>query len=120
MKKLLMTFFITAAFSSVSSFVIAQTFSGGIVSLVICSDNTVKSFGSWKLGNGTKDKSPVPVKVPGITNAKSVATTYGGEQLVLLSDGTVMAWGEKDVLIPQKVSSLTDVKAVARVFILLL
>ncbi|OFY93423.1 MAG: hypothetical protein A2309_11170 [Bacteroidetes bacterium RIFOXYB2_FULL_35_7] len=121
-----MTFIITTTFSSFFSFVFAQTFSGGFVSLVICSDQTVKSFGSWRLGNGTKDVSKVPVKVPGISNTIAVASSYGGEQLVLLSDGTVMTFmgdktslsptkvGDKEVLSPIKVSSLTDVKAVAR------
>jgi len=69
--------------------------------LAIRSDGTVWAWGYDKngaLGNGKNDSSsdnPVPIQVPGITNAKMVSAGYCFS-LVLLADGTMMSWGQNN------------------------
>jgi alpha-tubulin suppressor-like RCC1 family protein len=65
-------------------------------SLVLLNDGSVKAFGDnrfGQLGNGTSDSSSnIPVTVSGITNA--IAISAGRiHSLVLLSNGTVKAFG---------------------------
>jgi alpha-tubulin suppressor-like RCC1 family protein len=74
----------------------AQTIAGGRGhSLVVCTDNTVRSFGlnDWgQLGNGTNNNSNVPVSVSSLNGITSVATGVE-HSLALKNDGTVWGWG---------------------------
>jgi alpha-tubulin suppressor-like RCC1 family protein len=98
------------------------------------SDGTVAVWGSnlnGELGNGTTthgretkgDNSPVPLIVPNLQGVVAVATG-GPDNVALLSDGTLMAWGENGVgevgdgtrvekTVPTRVRGLSGVKAVA-------
>jgi alpha-tubulin suppressor-like RCC1 family protein len=73
--------------------------SGGRHVLALTSAGTVLSWGddaSGQLGNGTasaSDDAENPVTVPGLTGVAQVAAGTE-DSLALLSDGTVMAWGD--------------------------
>jgi alpha-tubulin suppressor-like RCC1 family protein len=90
--------------------------------------------GQGQLGNGTTTGSDVPVAVSGLTGATAVSSSgsaaaptvpaHGEHSLALLSNGTVMAWGDNDSGqlgngtttnsdLPVAVSGLTGVTAVA-------
>ncbi|MEX2238955.1 MAG: RCC1 repeat-containing protein, partial [Dehalococcoidia bacterium] len=97
-------------------------------SLALLSDGTVMSWGadtSGQLGNGaTTGDQASPVAVSGLSSVKAVA---GGAShtLALLSDGTVMSWGNDgngqlgngattgDQAAPVAVSGLSGVRAIA-------
>jgi len=76
---------------------VTQVSAGAFTSLALLANGTVMSWGdniSGELGNGsTAQQSDVPVQVSGITTAKAV---FAGDDFcfALLSDGTVMAWGD--------------------------
>lgn len=65
------------------------------LALALEKDGTVWSWGPGPLGNGTSDRSGVPVQLPGIRNAIGVAVG-NDHALVLLGDGTVVGWGKND------------------------
>jgi alpha-tubulin suppressor-like RCC1 family protein len=100
--------------------------------MALLSDGTVATWGGnsyGEMGNGTTLKgaegtgSTVPLIVPNLRNVVAIAAG-GGDDAALLSNGTVVAWGEnkhgqlgdgttleKDV--PTPVLGLTGVKAIA-------
>jgi alpha-tubulin suppressor-like RCC1 family protein len=51
-----------------------------------------EAFNFGVLGNGTRNASQAPLKVPGLTNVKSVSSGFG-QTLALLNNNTVIAWG---------------------------
>jgi alpha-tubulin suppressor-like RCC1 family protein len=65
-------------------------------SLALLADGTIRvwgSNGSGRLGNGTfTGSSNIPIQVSGITNAIAISISFD-HSLVLLSDGTIRAWG---------------------------
>lgn len=67
-------------------------------SLALRTDGTVQAWGenNWgQLGNGGATASSIPVGVAALTGMHVVAIAAGGaHSLALLSDGTVMAWGD--------------------------
>jgi hypothetical protein len=72
---------------------------GGLHSLALLSNGTVMAWGddeSGQLGNGKSETvSSVPVAVSGLSGVSAIAA--GGEHsLALLSNGTVMAWGNNE------------------------
>jgi hypothetical protein len=72
---------------------------GGRHSLALLSNGTVMAWGddaSGQLGDGMSESvSSVPVAVSGLSGVSAIAA--GGEHsLALLSNGTVMAWGENE------------------------
>jgi alpha-tubulin suppressor-like RCC1 family protein len=105
---------------------------GAAHGLALLKNGTVMTWGGnsyGELGNGTTGKgvegtaSTVPIPVPGLSGVVAVAAG-GADDVVLLRNGTLMAWGEnrngqlgdgtrveKDV--PTPVRGLTGVKAVA-------
>jgi alpha-tubulin suppressor-like RCC1 family protein len=106
---------------------------GGANAIALLGNGTVVTWGGnayGELGNGTTGKgfeignaSTVPIPVKGLSGAVAVAAG-GADDAVLLSNGTLMAWGEnrngqlgdgtkseKDV--PTPVRGLSGVKAVA-------
>ncbi len=104
---------------------------GGSHSLALLSNGTVMAWGAnefGQLGDGSEANSDVPVAVslglpPGVTvTAVSAGFAYS---LALLSNGTVMAWGENewgqlgngtrrnDSDVPVAVSGLSEVTAIA-------
>jgi IPT/TIG domain/Regulator of chromosome condensation (RCC1) repeat len=102
---------------------------GGDFSLALLSNGTVMAWGEnfgGELGDGGSfnENAVVPVQVSGLTRVMAVAA--GGEDgLALLSNGTVMAWGENSFgqlgdgtegvpsNVPVPVSSLGGVTAIA-------
>ena len=69
---------------------------GNSHSLVLCSDGTVRAWGSnssGQLGNGTEESSAIPVAVSNLTEIIAIAS---GEShcLALKNDGTVWTWGD--------------------------
>jgi hypothetical protein len=80
--------------------------------------------GDGELGNGTTEDSSVPVEVSGLSEVVSVSAGIG-HGLALLSDGTVMSWGDNQAAqlgngscceqsdLPVKVSGLSEATAVA-------
>jgi len=68
-------------------------------SLALLSNGTVMAWG-WngygQLGNGTTSSSNVPVVVSGLSGVVAISALGGGGEhnLALLSNGTVMAWGD--------------------------
>jgi alpha-tubulin suppressor-like RCC1 family protein len=105
---------------------------GGAHAMALLSNGTVATWGAntyGQMGNGTTLNgvegigSDVPLVVPGLTGVIAIAAG-GGDDVALLSNGTVVAWGEnkqgqlgdgttveKDV--PTPVAGLSSVKAVA-------
>lgn len=75
-------------------------------SLALLSDGTIKAWGHnayGQLGDGTSIDRDAPVNVVGIANAIAVASGFSGSRRVegyhsvaVLSDGTVMAWGDNE------------------------
>lgn len=100
---------------------------GGIHSLALCSDNTVKAWGDnfyYQLGDGTTTSaSNVPVPVSSLTGV--IALSGGGlHSLALRNDSTVWAWGRNlegqmgngvntNSNIPIMLNSFTGVTAIA-------
>jgi alpha-tubulin suppressor-like RCC1 family protein len=74
--------------------------SGSLHTLALLSDGTVMAWGnnqSGQLGEGTL--TPVentPVQVSGLANVMAIASG-SAHSLALLSDGTVMAWGNNEL-----------------------
>jgi alpha-tubulin suppressor-like RCC1 family protein len=70
---------------------------GGDHSLALLSNGTVMAWGaneSGQLGDGSfQPESTVPVAVKGLSNVIAIAAGYD-HSLALLSNGTVMAWGD--------------------------
>jgi alpha-tubulin suppressor-like RCC1 family protein len=68
-------------------------------SLALLSNGTVMAWG-WngfgQLGDGTTSSSNVPVAVSGLSGVVAISASGGGGEhsLALLSNGTVMAWGD--------------------------
>lgn len=96
-------------------------------SLALLSNGTVMSWGYdqyGKLGNGTwAGSSDVPVPVNGLSGVSAISAGYF-HALALLSNGTVMAWGNGDYGelgngtivnsdVPVQVSGLTGVKQIS-------
>jgi alpha-tubulin suppressor-like RCC1 family protein len=102
--------------------------------IALLNDGTVATWGSnlnGELGNGTTthgkevkgDNSPVPLIVPNLHGVVAVATG-GPDNVALLADGTLMAWGENgagevgdgtkvEKTVPTPVKGVSGVKAVA-------
>jgi uncharacterized repeat protein (TIGR01451 family) len=94
--------------------------------MAIRTDGTLWGWGenlSGQLGNGTRNSTPTPMQVSGLSNVVSVAGS-NGFTLASLSDGTVWAWGfngygqlgdgtNTERLTPVQVSGLTNVVAVS-------
>jgi len=115
----LVTFFLAANAS-------AQVIAGGSDhSLAICKDSIAQTWGwnsNGELGNGTFNKSNIPVTVSFLTGI--IAVTGGwNHSLALKSDGTVWSWGwnqagqlgdgtNTDSNIPMQVTSLTGIKSI--------
>src|SRR2546422_521257 len=94
MKKIILLTFIPIYLFPLISF--SQSIAeGNTHSLAICSNGTVKAWGSnfdGELGNGTNTDSNIPVQVNNLTTV--IAVTGGGyHSLALKSDGTVWACG---------------------------
>ncbi|MEO8483511.1 MAG: hypothetical protein ABI634_14960 [Acidobacteriota bacterium] len=93
--------------------------------LAVRRDGTVWGWGSngsaqLALGRSNRGANPLPVQIPGVSNARAVAA-YGYASYALLHDGTVLGWG--DALwrpgsravtseTPVKVPGLTNVVAI--------
>ena len=79
-----------------------ETIDGGITfSLALMSNGTIKSWGTNTYGelgvttnSGTNTINTTPFTVSGITNAIAISGRSSVHSLALLSNGTVMAWGE--------------------------
>jgi alpha-tubulin suppressor-like RCC1 family protein len=67
------------------------------------------------LGNGTTEKSDVPVEVAGLEHVKAVATADNNLHLALLESGKVMAWGASGSLGNGTAASSTTPVAVCAV-----
>ena len=92
--------------------------------LALLSNGTVMAWGygeKGQLGNGTTENSKVPVTVCAVGEkapcsqhlSEVVAIAAGGNNvLALLSNGTVVAWGERHD-VPVAVSGLSEVSAIA-------
>jgi alpha-tubulin suppressor-like RCC1 family protein len=101
---------------------------GGSFSLALLSDGTVMAWGDdgvGELGDGNGGtNSDTPVEVTGLTGVTAIAAGVN-HALALLSDGTVMAWGDDSYGelgdgnnesfsdVPVEVSGLTGVTAIA-------
>jgi alpha-tubulin suppressor-like RCC1 family protein len=100
---------------------------GGEDSLALLSNGTVKAWGYngyGQLGNGSEAvSSNVPVAVSGLSGVSAIAAG-GNHNLALLSNGTVMAWGDNiygdlgngtttNSRVPIQVSGLSGVTAIA-------
>jgi alpha-tubulin suppressor-like RCC1 family protein len=66
-------------------------------SLAVLEDGTVAIWGSTRsgiFGPGGGKLSPVPVRMPGLSNVTQIVA-IGGAAVALLKDGTVRAWGQR-------------------------
>jgi alpha-tubulin suppressor-like RCC1 family protein len=105
---------------------VKQVVGGGVYSLALMGNGTVKAWGYndfGQLGDGTTViERRLPVDVKGITNAVAVSA-YAWTSLALLSNGTVMAWGDgesgelgdgtfNDSNVPVHVHGLSHVRAI--------
>jgi uncharacterized repeat protein (TIGR01451 family) len=109
------------AFSGVTAIAVGRDYT-----LAVRNDGTLWAWGenlSGQLGNGTKNSTPTPTQVGGLSNVVSVAGS-NGFTLASLGDGTVWAWGfngygqlgdgtNTERLTPVQVSGLTNVIAVS-------
>ncbi|HEX2316864.1 MAG TPA: hypothetical protein VHJ17_24170, partial [Thermomonospora sp.] len=94
---------------------------GGLYSVAVKQDGTVWAWGdnsAGQLGDGTTTDSLVPKQVPGISNARFVSANQTGTVLVVLGNGTVVAWGANTgncaaSSTPVTVAGLTGVSTVA-------
>lgn len=73
---------------------------GGGSAAALKKDGTVWAWGYNGIGqlgqnSETVSYNPEPVKIPGLTNVKAIASGYG-HMLALKQDGTVWAWGDMD------------------------
>lgn len=69
---------------------------GGVHSLLICNDGSVKAWGYnsyGQLGNNTVTDSNSPMLVAGLTGTVTAVSAGSDFSLALKSDGTVWAWG---------------------------
>ncbi|MER7213318.1 S8 family serine peptidase [Streptosporangium sp. NPDC000239] len=69
---------------------------GGVHSLALMADGTVKGWGAngiGQLGDGTTTDRATPTAVTGLTGVTQISSR-GDHALALLSDGTVKAWGD--------------------------
>jgi hypothetical protein len=74
---------------------VAAVSAGGIHSLALRGDGTVRAWGNnvdGELGNGTTTSSDVPVAVSALSGVTAISGG-GRHSLALLGDGTVRAWG---------------------------
>ena len=107
---------------------VTEVSAGGEHSLARLSNGTVMAWGDnahGQLGNGSTNNSPVPVVVSGLGGKTVTEVSAGGEHsLALLSNGTVVAWGDNahgqlgnnstnNSAVPVAVSGLGGVTAVA-------
>jgi len=78
---------------------VTAVYAGGRHSLALLSNGTVMTWGNdefGQLGNGlTETLSNVPVTVKGLSGVTAISAG-GNHSLALLSNGTVMAWGENE------------------------
>ena len=117
----LLTFVLNLTLSS------AQTIAAGDGhSLALCSDETVRSWGtnpSGQLGNGTQTGSNIPIEVSNLTDIIAVVTGEN-HSLALKNDGTVWTWGDNiegqlgngttdDSSLPGQIENFTGVIAIA-------
>jgi len=68
-------------------------------SLALLTDGTVMAWGgneAGQLGDGNTTESDVPVPVEGLKGVVTAIAAGGEHSLALLSNGTVMAWGENE------------------------
>jgi alpha-tubulin suppressor-like RCC1 family protein len=75
---------------------IVEVAAGNSFTVARRADGTVWTWGRndyGQLGIGTTTASLVPVQVPGLSNVTDIAADEGESVLVVLSDGTVRAWG---------------------------
>jgi alpha-tubulin suppressor-like RCC1 family protein len=110
---------------------VVQIATSGDHVLALLENGTVYTWGGdfWgNLGNGTRDTTegvahPIPQQVPGLEGVVAVAAG-GGDDLAILSNGTVVGWGEDKngqlgdgstatKLVPTPVENLVGVRAVA-------
>jgi len=79
--------------------------------------------GPWRLGAGTKEDSPTPVRVKGLSEVTAISASFG-HCLALKRDGTVWAWGHnlrgqlgdgarENRNVPVRVKDLKDVVAIS-------
>jgi alpha-tubulin suppressor-like RCC1 family protein len=110
---------------------VVQIAASGNHVLALLENGTVFAWGAdfWgNLGNGTRDSvegvaHPIPQQVPGLHGVVAVAAG-GGDDLTILANGTVLAWGEdkngqlgdgstQTKLVPTPVIVLAGVRSVA-------
>jgi alpha-tubulin suppressor-like RCC1 family protein len=110
---------------------VVQIAAYGAHALALLGNGTVYTWGGnfWgTLGNGTRDSvegeaHPIPTQVPGLQGAVAIGAG-GADDFAILSNGTVVAWGEnksgqlgdgttQTKLVPTPVRALADVRAVA-------
>jgi uncharacterized repeat protein (TIGR01451 family) len=82
--------------------------------IALKNDGSVWTWGNnsrGQLGDGTTNRSKVPLRVTSLNDVKAVAQT-SSTTLALKTDGTVWLWGMEQ-LTPKKVEGLTGVKGIA-------